>query len=128
MAKKKPPTSLKTPWDCNQGCDLSRGICAHLEKLLPAVDKGRVSRRLVYRDTIDQISDALRARSFDIDMFQNGLIAHGLGPYEVEIIVMRYVEGISYGRIAKSMGWKSGNSAKRHHDLALKKLKESGYD
>ncbi len=66
-------------------------------------------------------------QTWDIDEWQDDLIAAGLDPYEVTLLTMRYVERCTFKEIAEDMGWKSVSSAKRHHDTALLKLREGGY-
>lgn len=87
------------------------------------MSRGSINARSIH--DIDQWLADTKDKSFNMAVFQDRLTYLGLNPYEVDIVCMRYAEQMSWKKISKEMGWKSKESAIRHHDLALEKLRKA---
>lgn len=85
-------------WECPNNCDLSRGLCKHLEKLLPDVQDGRISSKVLgeWHDTTIT-EEVYEDTCFRIEL---ELKRCGLNRAETGLIMDRFVSGLTFKELA----------------------------
>lgn len=114
---------------CEKRCvgrivDAKRGIyCKCIEKKLP-----KPSKQSVKAYPTEKIDDFWLRQEISQDGVPEEQILYklrkfGLDPYEVELLMLRYVEGFSMKKIVVEQGWLSIGSANHYLHKALAKLR-----
>ena len=63
----------------------------------------------------------------EISALKVKLKRHGLSPYEVDLVILRYGEDITFREIVDRSGWTSTGSASYALQQILKKLRKAGF-
>ncbi len=116
-------------WECPKGCDLSKGVvCPHLERLLPHPTMGI---RPVY---LPDMNIPLNRSSYDPQeqpgdevSFVRSVEGYALEPFQVEILVDRLVNCLSFRQIARERGYTGHGSVIDIYLNAVRALKERGW-
>jgi len=119
MAEKK--SEDVTTWACSKGCNVSKTICPHLEKLLPNIDRSQV--KLSYRADIDKFS--IETEKFDPrkdDLYYNRrLKALGLSKREINLFSDKYIDKFTLDELTDKYPEYGSRS---NVDYALRKIKK----
>lgn len=103
--------SSKT-WACAKGCDLTLGICPHLEALLPNYGRGSSrSVKTVVADNIDRYSEELVFPTQDEEKFEAVLDKLNLDVWERNLLRDRFLENLTYEELAELNGFSSTGAA-----------------
>ncbi len=118
---------------CEKRCkgvivDKLRGVyCGHIEGKMPKRSKQSIKAYLT--DRIDGYW--LEAEEKDREISEYEIVTYlkrfGLDPYEVELLMLRFIENKSMKDIVKEQGWVSVTSANYYFRTILKKLREGGF-
>jgi len=114
----------KEYWSCKYGCDLNKGICSHLDKLISVKPKTGViqwTQNNEYLKAIKSIFDDLPTQS--PEDFEILLKQYNLNPLETKLLVARFAYGKSYSTIAKEFSFNGRMAVHRYLKLLLGKLK-----
>lgn len=152
--KGKPAGGAGNKWSCKHGCDLSKGECPHLTRLIgPKV--GVDTRKLVYRQDLDklrwaspvrtdgiedeEVADLIRAEAGHTPAYYEGdaeseadalaakLRAYGLAERKIAVVIDRLHHGKTWREIAADQGYAGASGAERAFQDAKKQLKRRGY-
>lgn len=118
---------------CKRGCKgriVGKGrYCSCLEKKLPK--NGRKSVAVQYTDQIERFSGPIEAYQAFAELPQEQVIARlrnfGLREFEIELLVARFYENLTFGEIVKKYSWTSIGSASHAYKATLKTLRERGF-
>jgi hypothetical protein len=87
--------------------------------------------QVAYTDKIERFSTGIEAYQAFAELPQEYVIsclqAYGLRPFEIELLVARFWESLSFEEIVKKYGWTSVGSASHAFRTTLKKLRERGF-
>jgi hypothetical protein len=118
--------SKSKEWDCPSGCDLSEGICPHLEALLPSMN----TERLSYADDARVTMDVFKTNYplFSALDFQSLMRSYGFTEkWDLDLLTAKYVDGYSDTAIAESQAFTSRFTVKRRLKRLRDLLAERGF-
>ncbi len=118
---------------CEKNCkgqilSKTKGVyCDHIEKELPQLDRSSIrAHNVSYIDSFWKplIEGTPRLSEKEIT---RQLYDFGLGVYEVELLLARFLEDKRLEALAKEQGWVSTRSASYHLKETIKKLRKGGF-
>lgn len=105
--------------------DKYRGVyCPHIEALLPKSPRVSVkARNTGYIDNLKPQKEVQIEEAPAVDV-EKRLKQFGLSEYEIELVALRFLEGLPMPEITLKQGWLNVNSATHYLRLTLAKLRE----
>lgn len=133
MNRARKPSKKKSKNACPKGCKgrivANGNYCPCLSSKLPKTS--RKSVQLAYTDKIERYAAGIEAyqafAELDQEYVIERLVAFGLRTFEVELLVARFWENLTFGEIVKKYGWTSIGSASHCYKATLRKLRERGF-
>lgn len=118
---------------CKKSCkgyvvDSRRGqYCPCIEKKLPK--SSRQSVKALYSGRIEEywLREEFSRKARTVEAIERKLQRFGLSPYEVELIMLRYVDDMQMKEIVKEQGWVNASSAGYFLKKTLAKLRLGGF-
>ena len=130
MAPKHYKKKLMT-WGCDQGCDISRKPCKHIESAIaPDIGNGTMSMKLRQDIETDKITEDPIMDQLEYEMqyrrLEGALAKMGLESFRAELLMDRFVDKLSLSEIAKNRGYLNHNEVNRLVKDTLIKLRSIG--
>jgi len=126
---------------CPHGCDVTKTICSHLEKMLPNLREGtqfrdhetnapgtRVLKYVPDVEALDNVSATSKAYSpshEDVQSFISDLVKHEFSDDEIKVMVGRFIYTQSFKEIAEDLGHADVNSVFYTYKKCLTKIKKA---
>ncbi len=113
---------------CGRIVNKEKGIyCHHIESKMPKGSKQSI--KAIYSDRIEDywLREQFEQRPLHPDEVELKLKRFGLDKYEVELLMLRYVENKPMKDIVKEQGWVNMNSATHYLRSSLRKLRDGGF-
>lgn len=101
MAKK---SSIKSSWECKEGCKLGKHPCKHLEKLMN-IDPNRGRMTLEYMKQNQDVVMRDEPEPETYNFIESKLRGYGLQEHEIELLLDYYVANLSLREIQKKHGY-----------------------
>ncbi len=144
MVKKNLKNMQLTSWACPEGCDVSKSICEHLDKILPGYEgNGKRFRasdgtlhRLRYTGDVDSLlrsagfnpTDGNPENSYTESDFRDFIKPFGLNAVERLVLVLTYVLNWTQAEIALEEGFVGGAMAVSRQLKSAKEKIRSYYE
>jgi hypothetical protein len=113
--------SKKQSWVCKHGCPESKTPCKHLDRSLPAMNRGNMSMNAMVEHR-EIVTRQLTPNETNLEKF---LIKYGLQEYEVDLIMDRYIGNLSLREITEAQGYTQHNTVSRLIDQITLRLSKS---
>jgi hypothetical protein len=121
----------KRQWSCKYKCKRTSIPCEHLEEKLPK----EVIEPLIYSNKLEYLQQHQSQKYSDliytcdeetIDLFIAKLKSFGMKPFQIELIMDRFVHDLTFQEILKKSHWTSMGTLFRTFRKCLSLLKERG--
>jgi hypothetical protein len=110
----------KRDWACKKGCDLSKGICPHLEKLLPSMNSGmfytnpsngKRSKMKYIGENIEAKSEPIEVDAHDSEAFEKYLKRFPITDIERNVLLDYFSFDLTFKQIADKRNFAGGSGA-----------------
>jgi hypothetical protein len=108
----KPLKKKSKTWRCPKKCKLGDKPCRHLEKLLPSLDRGKLSGAVLteYRYVSENTEVSVDFSPEFYAKIERGLASRGFRDYEINLIMDRFVSRMTIGEITEKHNYLSSGT------------------